>query len=171
MGRSVREGRAGRTGSPSVRHARRPAGERLSAWGSEAPVTLLPIHSTPMPRGLFGYQVFVVEDEPVVSMMLEDMLAEYGCILVGAAATVDDALAQVMDADQIDAAILDVNLAGQAIFPVADLLRARQVPFVFATGNASPELTLRYPGSRLISKPYEPQDVAEALLDFVYGSA
>ena len=118
--------------------------------------------------GLFGFQVFVVEDELVVSIMLEDLLAEFGCIIAGLAATVDDALAQLAAMSQIDAAILDVNVAGQSIFPVADILVARHVPFVFSTGYPSAELTRRYPESRLLAKPYEPQALAEVLIDFVY---
>lgn len=131
-------------------------------------MTLLPAAPSPAHGGLFGYQVFVVEDEVVVSMMLEDMLAEFGCIVAGVAATVEEALARILATQDIDAAILDVNLGGHAIFPVADILLARQVPFVFATGYASPELTRRYPGSRLLTKPYAPEDIAEVLLDFMY---
>lgn len=118
--------------------------------------------------GLFGFQVFVVEDELLTSLMLEDMLAEFGCILAGVAATVDEALTRILTTPEIDAAILDVNIAGRTIFPVADILVERHVPFVFSTGNPSPELARRYPASRLLAKPYAPEALAEVLRDFAF---
>lgn len=131
-------------------------------------MTLLPMTSEAAHGGLFGFQVFVVEDELVVSMMLEDMLAEFGCIVAGMAATVDEALSRVLNTSEIDAAILDVNIGGQSIFPVADILVERHIPFVFSTGYATPELNRRYPHSRLLNKPYEPEALAEVLTDFMY---
>ena len=131
-------------------------------------MTLLPITPNVAYGGLFGFQVFVVEDEAMVSMMLEDMLAEFGCIVAGVAATVDEALALVQATPDIDAAILDVNLGGEMIYPVADVLVARHIPFVFSTAYGTPELTRRYPVSRLLNKPYAPEELASVLTDFMY---
>ena len=114
---------------------------------------------------LFGLQVFVVEDELLVSMMLEDMLAEFGCVVAGVAASVSQALSEVAGAHEIDAAILDVNLGGEKIFPVADILTERGVPVVFSTGYGPADLAQRYPESHLLHKPYAPEALAEVLTD------
>ncbi len=115
---------------------------------------------------LQGLQVFLVEDEPLVALMIEDMLNELGCVVVGKARNLVEAMswAEVMPA--IDFAILDVNISGQAILPVADMLARRQVPLVFSTGYGSNELLQLYPGSRLLSKPYGSSDLANALTSF-----
>ena len=115
---------------------------------------------------LQGLQVFLVEDEPLVALMIEDMLNELGCVVVGKARNLVEAMswAEVMPA--IDFAILDVNISGQAILPVADMLARRQVPLVFSTGYGSNELLQLYPGSRLLAKPYGTDALANALTSF-----
>jgi CheY-like chemotaxis protein len=117
--------------------------------------------------GLFGLQVLVVEDEALTAALLEDMLADFGCVVAGVAGSVSEALNGVMDADAIDAAILDVNLGGDKIFPVADMLTERCVPFVFSTGYGPADLKERYPDCQLLHKPYRPEALAEVLLSFV----
>jgi CheY-like chemotaxis protein len=114
---------------------------------------------------LFGLQIFLVEDEALVAATLEDMLAELGCTLVGAAATVTDALAAVQSAFDIDAAILDVNLGGEKVFPIADILVGRNIPIVFSTGFGPADLAQRYPESRLLEKPYQPEALADLLVE------
>lgn len=113
-----------------------------------------------------GMQVFVVEDEAMLAMLLEDMLAELGCILVGSAGSVGQALSKIAEGPAIDVAILDVNLGGETVFPVAEALRARRVPFVFSTGFGSCDLTERYPGAFLLTKPYPPEALAAMLARF-----
>ncbi|HEX4179525.1 MAG TPA: response regulator [Caulobacteraceae bacterium] len=117
--------------------------------------------------GLFGLQVFVVEDELLVSAMLEDMLAEFGCIVAGVAATVSEALSTVKITGEIDAAILDVNLGGEKIFPVADVLTQRNVPVVFSTGYGAAEVSERYPQSQVLRKPYAADALAKVLTQIV----
>ena len=116
---------------------------------------------------LFGLQVFVVEDEILASMELEDMLADFGCTVAGVAATVDDAMSKVQATDGIDAAILDVHVGGEMIFPVADVLVERGVPFVFSTGYGSADLVRRYPQCPLLNKPYDSQTLAKVLDGFL----
>jgi CheY-like chemotaxis protein len=118
---------------------------------------------------LLGLQVFLVEDELMVAMIVEDMLAEFGCVLVGAAASVDEALAALKQTGDLDAAILDVNLGGEKVFPIADALVQRGVPFVFSTGYGPADLHQRYPGCRLLQKPYRPEALAQVLVEFARG--
>ena len=114
-----------------------------------------------MKAGLTGKRVLVLEDEVIVALAAEDMLADLGATVVGPATTVAQGLALVRDAP-LDAALLDVNMHGERSFAVAEALRARGVPFVFTTGYADlvePATT----GAPVVPKPYTPADLAEAL--------
>ena len=113
--------------------------------------------------GLYGLRVFVVEDEALVAMMLEDMLADFGCIVMGVAGTVAQALERATTSNMIDAAILDVNLGGEKIYPVADVLARREVPFMFSTGYGPGDLHERYPNCLTLAKPYSPEALAREL--------
>jgi CheY-like chemotaxis protein len=115
-----------------------------------------------------GMQVFVVEDEALIALMLEDMLTDLGCVLAGSADTVARALSQLAEMSDIDAAILDVNIGGEVVFPVADALLQRQVPFVFSTGFGPADLAARYPNSRMLAKPY-PSEALAAVLAGIRG--
>ena len=117
---------------------------------------------------LLGLEILLVEDEALVAALLEDMLADFGCILAGSAATVTDALAAVEATAEIDAAILDVNLGGEKVFPVADILVNRGVPIVFSTAYGPADLADRYPRARIIHKPYRPEALAELLIDIAH---
>jgi CheY-like chemotaxis protein len=112
---------------------------------------------------LKGRQVLVVEDEMMIAMLVEDMLAELGCAVVGPAHGLAAALDLVAGTSVVDVALLDVNLAGQPVFAVADALRARQVPIVFCTGYGDAGLRDEDRGSRVLQKPYRAQDLAQSL--------
>lgn len=80
-------------------------------------------------------KVMIVEDEALVAMMVEDMLGDLGCEVAGSFGAVDDALAYLGGGGpRPDGAVLDINIGGEMVFPVAEALRERGVPFVFATG-------------------------------------
>lgn len=111
---------------------------------------------------LSGRRILVVEDEMVVAWLLEDMLGDLGYAVVGPASRVDQALA-LLDAEAIDAAVLDVNLNGQESYPVAAALAARRVPFVFSTGYNKDSLTDDYKGFPALQKPFERAKLAEML--------
>jgi CheY-like chemotaxis protein len=111
---------------------------------------------------LEGLRVLVVEDEMMVSMLIEDMLAELGCEVVGPASRLDEAMALAREAE-VDCAVLDVNLGGQPIFPVADLLRERGRPFAFATGYGDAGLREADKGSPVLQKPFREGDLARVL--------
>ncbi|MDO8323029.1 MULTISPECIES: response regulator [unclassified Phenylobacterium] len=111
---------------------------------------------------LAGLRVLVVEDEMMVSMLIEDMLTDLGCIVVGPAARLDEAIA-LAEGEQIDCAVLDVNLGGQPIFPLADILRAKGAPFAFATGYGDAGLRDVDKGSLVLQKPFRETDLARIL--------
>jgi CheY-like chemotaxis protein len=115
-----------------------------------------------MSSRLVGRRVLVVEDEVLVSWVLEDMLAELGCQVVGPAARVDQALAMV-ESELIDLAILDINLNGQKSFPIADALVARGVPFVFSTGYNKDGIGDVYTLYPMMQKPFSQADLSLAL--------
>jgi len=112
---------------------------------------------------LAGRRILVVEDELLVLMMIEDMLADLVCESVVAAGTVDKALA-VIDASQvIDAAMLDMNLNGKNSHVVAEALAARDVPFVYSTGNGGPNLRDGYRDRPVLKKPFKNEELVEIL--------
>jgi CheY-like chemotaxis protein len=99
-------------------------------------------------------RIFVVEDELLIRMLLEDMLTELGHTITAEAAKIDDALAAARTA-AFDLAILDVNLNGQNTGPVADALAARGTPFVFATGYGPDSLPEQYRSRPTLKKPFQ----------------
>ncbi len=108
--------------------------------------------------------MLVVEDEALVAMFVEDMLTAMGCIVVDVAGTLERGLALVdSSAVAIDAAILDVNLGGTKVFPIADRLDRLGVPFVFATGYGPAGMEPRYAGHAIIAKPFR-REALESLL-------
>lgn len=111
---------------------------------------------------LSGRRILVVEDEMLVLLNVEDLLADLGCESVSAAATVDQALA-LIDAQAFDAAMVDVNLDGRKSYAVADALAACGVPFVFSTGYSGPSLNDGYRDRPVLGKPYRPAELAEIL--------
>jgi CheY-like chemotaxis protein len=108
---------------------------------------------------LSGRRILVVEDEMLVLMSIEDMLADLGCESVAAAATVDQAVA-LIDAQVFDAAMLDMNLNGTKSFPVADKLAARGVPFIFATGYSAQDMRDGYGNRPVLKKPIRYAELA-----------
>jgi CheY-like chemotaxis protein len=109
-----------------------------------------------------GRRVLVVEDEVMVSWLLEDMLVDLGYEIVGPAARVNQALAMV-EAEAIDLAVLDVNLNGEKSYPVADALTARGVPFAFSTGYNKEGLPVCYRDFLMLQKPYDMAALAAVL--------
>ena len=108
-------------------------------------------------------RVLVVEDEMTIALMIEDMLVDLGHEVVGMAMRLPDALA-LAGVAEIDFAILDVNLAGQMSFPVAELLKSRGVPFIFATGYGSAGVDAPYRGRAVVmKKPFALKDLSGAI--------
>src|SRR5215207_9495894 len=107
-------------------------------------------------------RVLVVEDEAMIAMLVEDMVLDFGSEVVGPATKMEEALRLASDAI-LDAAILDVNVGGAVVYPVADVLRGRDVPIIFATGYGSGALPSRFGNNPALSKPFSYKELAEAL--------
>lgn len=113
--------------------------------------------------GLSGKRILVVEDESLVAMLIETILEDLGCTPVGPAASVDEGLAFANGDATIDAALLDVNVSGQQVFPVAEALEARGVPFIFSTGYGEAGLPDGWRGRPTLQKPFTEEAVQNAI--------
>lgn len=111
---------------------------------------------------LEGRRVLIVEDEFFVAALIEDTLQSFGCETVGPFTTLELGL-QASRQENFDIAILDVNLNGKMVFPLADELLARGRPFVFLTGYASDNLPEAYRKLRRIQKPFNSSGIREVL--------
>jgi CheY-like chemotaxis protein len=111
---------------------------------------------------LDGTRVLVVEDEFAVLLLIEDMLIELGCEIAGTATRLSDALSLAGRAD-CDAAILDVNINGENVGPVAETLAARGIPMVFSTGYGPSGIDSRWRERPALQKPYRIEEFAAAL--------
>ena len=107
-------------------------------------------------------RVLVVEDEALIAILMEDMVRDFGSEVVGPSATLEHAIRLASD-DTINAAILDINLAGAVVFPVADALRERGTPIIFATGYGAKALPPRFAGSLTVAKPFTYASLASCL--------
>lgn len=108
-------------------------------------------------------RILVVEDEMIVAMLLEDLLTELGCEIIGPAANVEQALKMIETAGVLDAAVLDINLNGVESYSVADELAARNVPFVFSTSYGRKSLHKGYSRFPLLQKPFSLQELGDAI--------
>jgi CheY-like chemotaxis protein len=120
---------------------------------------------------LNGLRVLVVEDEALVAMMLQSYLEELGCEVAAVASRLGEALEILVSLVEIDLAVLDVNLAGEMSFPVAELLRSRGIPFLFATGYGTDGLPEELRNVPVLSKPFLLEQFAEALVLAIDGKA
>jgi CheY-like chemotaxis protein len=112
-------------------------------------------------------RILVVDDEPLVSMLVENWLVELGCEVVGPARSAQQGLEIAQDA-ALDGAILDVNLLGDNSYGVAEALRRKGVPFAFATGDG--RIDAAFPDPILLSKPFDFEGV-KAVLDKLLGTS
>ncbi|HQR88979.1 MAG TPA: response regulator [Caulobacter sp.] len=110
-------------------------------------------------------RVLVVEDELFVAMLVEDLLGDLGCAIVGPAMTAAEAVLAART-EHIDFALLDVNLDGETSFDAAEILRARGVPFAFVTGYGEQGVRVDLRDAPILSKPIDPRHLAKVLGDF-----
>lgn len=109
---------------------------------------------------LNGIRVLVVEDEGTVAMLIEEMLEDLGCVVVESVARLAKAR-DVARTIEVDLAMLDVNLAGQLVFPVAEILRGRNIPILFSTGYGASGLQGEFALLPVLHKPFS-QSALEA---------
>jgi CheY-like chemotaxis protein len=123
---------------------------------------------TKPPAPTKALRVLVVEDEVLIRMLFEEMLADLGHAVEGSVGRVDEAL-ELATQSQCDCAILDVHLNGVEVYPVAEALEARGIPFIFATGYAGAEMPEQFRGRPTMQKPFQAERLHE-LLSQISGS-
>jgi CheY-like chemotaxis protein len=111
---------------------------------------------------LAGRRILIVEDEAMIALLIEDVLTDLGATVVGPAARLDEALPLARSAE-VDLAALDLNLAGDPVYPVAEVLAARGIPFVFMTGYGQFGIAEPWRGRPSIAKPFRPSQLASFL--------
>lgn len=116
---------------------------------------------------LGGKRILIVEDEPLVAMVLEDILADFGCSIVGPACDIQEAESLARE-EVIDAAILDVRVGEDTSHGVAELLETKDVPFLVASGYEGHDALSGAGG--ILAKPYRPVDVKVELERLFAGS-
>lgn len=110
-----------------------------------------------------GGSVFLVEDEAMIRMMVADMLEDLGYHVVAEAGEINEAT-RLAQSSQFDIAILDVNLNGKVISPVAELIQSRNIPFVFATGYGAQGVPEEFRERPTLQKPFQ-MDTLKNVLD------
>jgi CheY-like chemotaxis protein len=115
-----------------------------------------------MARSLEGLRVLVVEDDYLISLLFDEMLTSAGCVVVGPLPRLADAI-EVAAKESCDAAVLDVNLGGERVYPVAKILAERRVPFIFVTGYSGDVLPREYAEQPRIAKPFRAAQLLNAL--------
>ena len=111
---------------------------------------------------LRGCRVLLVEDETLVALLLEDMLEEIGCTVAAFAASVREGV-KLAESVDLDAAILDVNVGGVEVYPVAEALAARRIPFVFCSGYGASGLQPPWCEKPVLAKPFVQTELESAL--------
>ena len=109
-----------------------------------------------------GVRVLIVEDEFTVAMMIEDALEALGCEIVSSASRIAQAR-DIAEAGDIDVAVLDVNVAGTPVFPIAQILHERQIPFLFSTGYGAGSVPDEFSGYELVGKPFSESELTRKL--------
>lgn len=109
-----------------------------------------------------GGSVFLVEDETMIRMMVAEMLVDLGYSIAGEAGDVDEALRLVETVD-FDIALLDVNVNGKVVTPVARAIVARKRPFIFATGYGTQGMPEEFRGRPALQKPFQMETLARMI--------
>jgi two-component SAPR family response regulator len=115
---------------------------------------------------LAGLRVLVVEDEMLISLLIEDILSDQQCVIVGPYDRLADAL-EAARTEVIDLAVLDVNIAGSKVYPIADVLAARKIPFLLLSGYGKSAIPNDHPDWRVCSKPFRSEELLNMLIDQV----
>lgn len=114
-------------------------------------------------RQLEGLRILVVEDEALIAIDIEAQLRQLGCIVVGPEGRLDRALELARSAP-LDGALLDVNIIGGVVFPVAELLLARRLPIILSTGFGPERLPAAFGGVSYLRKPFDARQLTRVAL-------
>lgn len=117
-------------------------------------------------RPLKGLRVLIVEDQAPIALQLEDMLVDSECEVVGPASRVDQAL-KLLEEQAVDTAVLDINIAGDLVYPVADAMDARGLPYIFATGYSPSDVASPYGDRRILQKPFSRRVFLDAIRETI----
>jgi PAS domain S-box-containing protein len=131
-----------------------PYADTARAGNGELPQAPADTATRRLPQIVAGNTIMLVEDEPVVAMMMAETLMDLGFRVAGPYAGLSEALAAAVEA-QVDGAILDMNLNGSLVYPVAEVLKAKGIPFVFITGYGTESVDRRYQQVPLLQKPID----------------
>jgi DNA-binding response OmpR family regulator len=115
-----------------------------------------------------GLKILVVEDEPLLAMTLADLLTDAGCTVAGPAASLKQGM-RLVEQEAVDGAILDVNLGGEMVFPLADALVERSIPFVYVTGYGKLLRACNH-GRPVLQKPYNNQQLLKIVGEWRHPS-
>ena len=115
------------------------------------------------PTGLSGLRVLVVEDDMLIAICVEEVLQSLGCVVVGPVSKLDAAMRMAND-EALDAAILDINIRGGRVYPVAERLRARGIPFALASGYGDWALPEAFRNQPRLTKPFTMQELETQVL-------
>jgi DNA-binding response OmpR family regulator len=122
------------------------------------------------PQVLVGKRVLIVEDELLVALLIEDFLAEFGCRILGPCGSVANALLAART-EEFDLAVLDVNLAGEKVYPVAEVLAERQIPFLFVSGYGDDAIPPGHSEWKVCAKPFKGNELATMMSEALEASA
>ncbi|HEX5258227.1 MAG TPA: response regulator [Sphingomicrobium sp.] len=111
---------------------------------------------------LKGRRILVVEDSPVVGPFTADLLEELGCEVVGPAPNMA-AARELVEAGEFDAALIDIHIRGERVFPLCEMLEAQGVPFVFTSGYADRQMPEKWEDRPRVQKPYTVDQIEKAL--------
>jgi DNA-binding response OmpR family regulator len=114
------------------------------------------------PAVLVGKRVLIVEDEMLVALLIEDFLVEFGCSTVGPCGSVEAALDAARSV-AFDLAVLDVNLDGEMVYPVAEVLAERHIPFLFLSGYGDEAIPPGHANWKVCAKPFKGDEFARML--------
>ena len=131
-----------------------------------------PVPGLPADRGLSlsAPRVLVVEDEMTVAMLIEDMVSELAYEVAAVVPRLEDAM-RLLDSDSFDLAMLDVHLNGKTVFPFAEALQEREIPFLFATAYGARGLPEEFRDHLVLQKPFGPVELRRALMELSARSA
>lgn len=115
-----------------------------------------------------GARILVVEDEALISILIEEALQGLGCDTVGPVPSIPEAMA-LAENEEIAAAVLDVNVGGEPVYPVASVLKRRGIPFVFVTGYQRDQLPTHHGDAPMLEKPFGDSMLAAAIRSLIHA--